>query len=300
MGTPNASAHKDLDPQEVLRFIVEKERLTKTLRHFDVTKVELQALLFGEEEQAPVEEKTPPKKAKKAKKATETKTQKKSSATQPATSQKTTPKSKSSSKATKASKNTKPPKAKEPKGSSASKKQASTSSNKEETTTKEPTKAPKTKGSRRSSSRGRRNVLLELEDYTYQRLLIYSDGAARGNPGESGAGVVLKTPEGEEVGRFGKYLGRKTNNYAEYQAVLLGLNHAREFGASEITILSDSDLLVRQLLGEYRVRAAHLRELFDQVKGLLTKFEKYQVKRIGREKNSEADSMANRAIDEKL
>jgi ribonuclease HI len=130
--------------------------------------------------------------------------------------------------------------------------------------------------------------------------LIYTDGAARGNPGESGAGVVLKTPEGEEVGRFGRYLGKHTNNYAEYQALLLGLHHAREFGACDITILSDSELLVRQLLGEYRVRARHLKELFDQAKDLLVLFDKYQVKRVGREKNAEADSMANRAIDEKL
>ncbi|MEM1009486.1 MAG: ribonuclease HI family protein, partial [Myxococcota bacterium] len=132
------------------------------------------------------------------------------------------------------------------------------------------------------------------------RLLIYTDGAARGNPGESGAGVVLKTPEGEEVGRFGRYLGKKTNNHAEYEAVLLGLNQAREFGAREITILSDSDLLVRQLLGEYRVRAKHLKELFEKVKELFTLFDKHQIKRIGREKNIDADSMANRAIDELL
>jgi ribonuclease HI len=122
----------------------------------------------------------------------------------------------------------------------------------------------------------------------------------RGNPGESGAGVVLKTPEGEEVGRFGRYLGKKTNNHAEYEAVLLGLHQAREFGASEVTILSDSDLLVRQLLKEYRVRAQHLRDLFDQVQDMLLLFEKHQIKRIGREKNADADLMANRAIDERL
>ncbi|MCB9642957.1 MAG: reverse transcriptase-like protein [Myxococcales bacterium] len=156
------------------------------------------------------------------------------------------------------------------------------------------------KNRRQSSPRGRRATILEPEHYTYQRLLIYTDGAARGNPGESGAGVVLKTPEGEEVGRFGRYLGKKTNNHAEYEAVLLGLRQAREFGASEVTILSDSDLLVRQLLKEYRVRAQHLRELFDQVQDMLTLFEKHQVKRIGREKNSDADLMANRAIDERL
>lgn len=158
------------------------------------------------------------------------------------------------------------------------------------------------KGGRRrqSSPRGRRVVKFDPEDYVYNRLLIYTDGAARGNPGESGAGVVLKTPEGEEVGRFGRYLGRGTNNFAEYQALLLGLQHAQEFGANDITILSDSDLLVRQLCGEYRVRAEHLRVLFSEAQKMLAEFDKYQIKRIEREKNHEADSMANRAIDEKL
>lgn len=158
------------------------------------------------------------------------------------------------------------------------------------------------KGGRRrqSSPRGRRAVRFDPEDYIYHRLLIYTDGAARGNPGESGAGVVLKTPEGEEVGRFGRYLGQGTNNFAEYHALLLGLQHAQEFGASDITILSDSDLLVRQLSGEYRVRASHLRVLFEEAQRKLGEFEKYQIKRIERDKNREADSMANRAIDERL
>ncbi len=163
-------------------------------------------------------------------------------------------------------------------------------------------KKPARKGGRRrqSAPRGRKVVHFDPEDYIYNRLLIYTDGAARGNPGESGAGVVLKTPEGEEVGRFGRYLGRGTNNFAEYQALLLGLQHAQEFGANDITILSDSDLLVRQLCGEYRVRAAHLRVLFEEAQKMLAEFDKYQIKRIEREKNKEADSMANRAIDEKL
>lgn len=180
---------------------------------------------------------------------------------------------------------------------------AEEASNAEEEKQEEKEKPSKSssKGRRRQSSpRGRRAVKFDPEDYIYNRLLIYTDGAARGNPGESGAGVVLKTPEGEEVGRFGRYLGKGTNNFAEYQALLLGLQHAQEFGANDITILSDSDLLVRQLMGEYRVRAAHLRVLFDEAQQMLAEFDKYQIKRIEREKNREADSMANRAIDERL
>ncbi len=177
-----------------------------------------------------------------------------------------------------------------------------TSIEEEEESDEDSSKSSSPKGGRRrqSSPRGRRAVKFDPEDYVYNRLLIYTDGAARGNPGESGAGVVLKTPEGEEVGRFGRYLGKGTNNFAEYQALLLGLQHAQEFGANDITILSDSDLLVRQLVGEYRVRAAHLRVLFDEAQEMLAEFDKYQIKRIERDKNKEADSMANRAIDERL
>ncbi|TNE48995.1 MAG: ribonuclease HI family protein [Deltaproteobacteria bacterium] len=176
-----------------------------------------------------------------------------------------------------------------------------TSTEEKETDEKSSESSSRKGGRRRQSSpRGRRAVKFDPEDYVYNRLLIYTDGAARGNPGESGAGVVLKTPEGEEVGRFGRYLGKGTNNFAEYQALILGLQHAQEFGANDITILSDSDLLVRQLVGEYRVRAAHLRVLFDEAQQMLAEFDKYQIKRIEREKNKEADSMANRAIDERL
>lgn len=181
-----------------------------------------------------------------------------------------------------------------PKDTSANSQGSQSSSDEESTTSKAK------KSSRRSVPRGRKGASMEPANYTYNRLLIYSDGAARGNPGEAGAGVVLKTPEGEEVGRFGRYLGRFTNNVAEYEAVLLGLSQAKEFGATDVTILSDSDLLVRQLLGEYKVRAEHLKVLYDQVKEELEDFSRFQVKRIPREKNADADSMANRAIDEKL
>ena len=140
----------------------------------------------------------------------------------------------------------------------------------------------------------------DSNDYVYERLLIYADGASRGNPGEAGAGVVLKTPEGEEVGRFGRYLGRATNNLAEYNAVLLGLEHAREFGARDVTVLSDSELLVRQILGEYRVKASSLTSVFEEVQNRLGEFDRFQVKHIVRDKNAEADNMANRAIDERL
>lgn len=374
METPNASQHQELERNEVLRFIVTEERLTKTLRHFGVSKDKLFDLFLSEEvassnPDVPQEDASPKAKSSKGrskstaskssttkakKKAASTLSSKESSIKNDADSKKTqktlskkkkvepkaskssgtsktsvsAAKSKSTGSTTTAKKSTKKSTkvdkkadkieavvktkktksstskvtkvAKEAsatdKGSTKSKESGSSKSK----ASKEGDKKPRKTSKRQSSPRGRRAANFEPENYIYQRLLIYTDGAARGNPGESGAGVVLKTPEGEEVGRFGRYLGKHTNNYAEYQALLLGLHHAREFGARDITILSDSELLVRQLLGEYRVRATHLRELFDQAKDVLTLFDKYQVKRIGREKNSEADSMANRAIDEKL
>ncbi len=352
MTPPDMTENKELSKQDILRFIVEKERLTKTLRHFGLTKDELRAL-FAEvaiEDRPPNSENSAvsssddfaaiqPKNSKKnanskqkttkvnrsktasSKKSTQESAKKSAASEAPSkkafsskedsslskkTSSNRTKKSDKETEAKKVSSSSLTPSSSKVSATKATAKSSSSSSSKaakeeknEKSTTKTASKTRKTTR-RQSSPRGRRHAVLEPEHYVYHRLLIYSDGAARGNPGESGAGVVLKTPEGEEVGRFGRYLGRRTNNYAEYQAVLLGLRHAQEFGANEITILSDSDLLVRQLLGEYRVRAAHLKELFDQVKKLLTHFDKYQVKRIGREKNSEADSMANRAIDEKL
>tara|TARA_B100000609_G_C17219139_1_gene438706 strand:- start:357 stop:1274 length:918 start_codon:yes stop_codon:yes gene_type:complete len=305
MGLPKTSTNDELDLQEILRFIIEKERLTKTLRHFDMTKDQLKAL-FSEASDTPSssEEKEEDSVESKSTKKKTSSTKRSTAKTSEAKSSKTTKSKSSTTSAKSVQKDKKTTKTTTAKSTASKEKPASKEKDKDKEKDKEKestSKSSTTRKSRRQSSpRGRRSAVFEPENYTYNRLLIYSDGAARGNPGESGAGVVLKTPEGEEVGRFGKYLGRKTNNYAEYQAVLLGLRHAREFGANEITILSDSELLVRQLLGEYRVRASHLRELFDEVKELLTLFEKYQIKRVNREKNAEADSMANRAIDEKL
>lgn len=365
---PNSSELASLDREEVLRFIVEKERLTKTRNHFGVSKDELRALFLPANSASAVGRSDEPQASAKAPEESEKPTLATNSTTAPKRSpsktrlaglsrSQTRRSSKKAaqtnseaedvvdeSKATESSGGEEDPSSsscrrsqKTAKGGAMKSKSTAKQSQKqandaaaaseeetpaieeeeanasqEEADTEE-ADAPSSKSSqssskskrkggrrRQSSPRGRRAVKYDPEDYIYNRLLIYTDGAARGNPGESGAGVVLKTPEGEEVGRFGRYLGRGTNNFAEYQALLLGLQHAQEFGASDITILSDSDLLVRQLCGEYRVRAAHLRVLFDEAQEMLTSFEKYQVKRIEREKNREADSMANRAIDERL
>lgn len=131
-------------------------------------------------------------------------------------------------------------------------------------------------------------------------LRIFTDGAARGNPGPAGAGAVLFDEDGNPVDSVGKFLGRTTNNVAEYEGVILGLERALELGARRVEIFCDSELLVHQLSGRYRVRAEHLRAPFERVRGLLRKMESHSLRHVPREKNKDADALANRAIDERL
>lgn len=134
----------------------------------------------------------------------------------------------------------------------------------------------------------------------HPRLRVYSDGAARGNPGLSGAGAVLTTPEGEVVERLGRFLGVQTNNVAEYTALLLGLERARELGASEVDVLADSELMIRQLEGRYQVKAPGLKPLFQKARAMLQGFKTVTLQHIPRAQNADADEMSNRAIDERM
>jgi ribonuclease HI len=132
------------------------------------------------------------------------------------------------------------------------------------------------------------------------RVRVYSDGAARGNPGPSGAGAVLVEPSGQIVDRLGKYLGVRTNNYAEYMGLLLGLTRARELGVREVEVFTDSELMIRQLAGRYQVKSPSLRPLYQQALKLLNNFSRVKLVHVPREMNSAADEMSNRAIDERL
>ncbi|MCL2013152.1 MAG: ribonuclease HI family protein [Cystobacterineae bacterium] len=131
-------------------------------------------------------------------------------------------------------------------------------------------------------------------------LRIYSDGASRGNPGPAGAGAVLVDLQGKILERLGRFLGEQTNNHAEYQGALLGLRRAKALGASSIELWADSQLLIRQLQGSYRVKNAGLLPLYTEARGLLAQFSKIKLVHVPREKNEEADRMSNRAIDEGL
>lgn len=131
------------------------------------------------------------------------------------------------------------------------------------------------------------------------RLFIASDGASRGNPGPAGAGAVLRDERGRIVGQVCKYLGRVTNNQAEYAALVLALEAALELGADAVEVTLDSELLVRQINGAYRVRSPQLVEPYERVRALLRRFESAQVSHVRRENNTLADKLANRAIDER-
>jgi len=128
-------------------------------------------------------------------------------------------------------------------------------------------------------------------------ITIHTDGAARGNPGPAGAGAVITDTKGNVVAEVCKYLGETTNNQAEYQALLLALEEAKKHGALRVSIFSDSELMVRQLNGEYKVKNAGLRPLFEKAFRLLRDIGGYKVMHIPREKNKRADQLANLAID---
>jgi ribonuclease HI len=151
-----------------------------------------------------------------------------------------------------------------------------------------------------AEQREREQVAVAEEAEKARRTRLYTDGAARGNPGPAGAGAVILSPEGHIVAKIGKFLGDSTNNVAEYMGLILGLKRAKAMGIKELEVYSDSELLVRQLAGEYQVKADHLRPLHQEARALLQGFGFVQVRHIPREENAAADAMSNRAIDERL
>lgn len=141
---------------------------------------------------------------------------------------------------------------------------------------------------------------IQTDKIRLSRWQLFTDGASKGNPGPAGAGWVLINDQNSDSVKEGKYLGQATNNEAEYQALILGLQRALSRGVQEIRIHMDSELLVRQLNGHYRVKNPRLALFFHQVQDLLLKFSKYDIIHIPREQNREADRMANEAIKRKV
>jgi len=130
-------------------------------------------------------------------------------------------------------------------------------------------------------------------------LTIYTDGASRGNPGEAGAGVIIYNHRGEIIKKIKAYLGITTNNVAEYMALIIALKEALSLQADAIHLFSDSELMVRQMKGIYKVRDRKMQVLSSQAKKLLSHFIHYDILSIDRGENREADKLANLAIDEK-
>lgn len=127
--------------------------------------------------------------------------------------------------------------------------------------------------------------------------ILWSDGAARGNPGPAGVGAIIKTPDGDVLAEVSDYLGHTTNNVAEYRALLAGLERAVEIGIDQIEVRADSELMIKQLKGQYRVKNAGLKPLYEQARELLSRFASVKLSHVRREHNSEADRLANLGID---
>ncbi len=127
---------------------------------------------------------------------------------------------------------------------------------------------------------------------------MFADGGARGNPGPAGSGAVLYDESGKEIATVKKFLGKTTNNVAEYTAVIIGLEHAKKLGAKRVNAYLDSQLVVRQMTGEYRVRQPHLQTLYLKIQGLCMGFEHVAFHHVPREKNERADELSNEAMDE--
>jgi probable phosphoglycerate mutase len=130
------------------------------------------------------------------------------------------------------------------------------------------------------------------------RVTINVDGGSRGNPGPAGCGVVIRDADSRQVlHEAGLYLTKATNNVAEYRALLAGLEQAARLGATDVTVLSDSELLVRQMSGVYRVKNEVLLDLFEEAQVLAGKFRACSFRHLPREQNAQADGLANHAMD---
>ncbi len=131
------------------------------------------------------------------------------------------------------------------------------------------------------------------------RLITFTDGGARGNPGPAATGIVIKDEAGHTIDAYGEYLGEQTNNFAEYSALISALKRAKELGATEVECRLDSELVTKQMQGKYKVRDPGLQKLFVQAYNASTAFKKITYHHIFRESNKEADKQVNETLDKK-
>jgi ribonuclease HI len=128
---------------------------------------------------------------------------------------------------------------------------------------------------------------------------VHVDGGARGNPGPAAIAAVVSEPGGGELLAEGRYIGEATNNVAEYKALLLGLELARSLGATEVKVINDSELVARQIGGQYKVKHAGLKPLFAEASAALREFDRWSVESVPRAKNERADALVNEALDQR-
>jgi ribonuclease HI len=130
------------------------------------------------------------------------------------------------------------------------------------------------------------------------KVIVHVDGGARGNPGPAAAACVISSPGGEVLGEHAQLLGSVTNNVAEYRALLLGLKHARELGASEIEVVGDSELIAKQVQGLYKVKHEAMKPLHSEAMAALKDFERWSIRTVPRAQNADADALVNAALDQ--
>ena len=140
-------------------------------------------------------------------------------------------------------------------------------------------------------------VYLLKDNLNDRKVIINVDGAARGNPGPAAIGAILKDETGNITGRISRSIGVTTNNQAEYQAVIVALEKAISSGATQVVLKSDSELVVNQINGQYKIKNTALRPLYQQVVRLIGSLESFSITYIPREQNNEADGLANKALD---
>ncbi len=148
-----------------------------------------------------------------------------------------------------------------------------------------------------SRTTGSRQLFEARENPPEHYLIAHSDGGARGNPGPAGYGVVIQDEAGRKVAALSEYLGHQTNNFAEYQGLIAALEYALQHGPKALKLISDSELLVRQIKGIYKVKNATLQDLHGRAKELIRQLDWFSIGHALREHNQEADRLANEAMD---
>jgi ribonuclease HI len=149
----------------------------------------------------------------------------------------------------------------------------------------------------RTHARGTGELWPESAASSDGMITAYCDGGSRGNPGPAGFGVYIEDSAGKNLAQLSEFVGRKTNNFAEYSGLLAALNFALEQGYPQLKVVSDSELMVKQIKGQYRVQSPELRPLYEEAKRRIARLGKFEIQHVLREKNRHADRLANEAMD---